>query len=160
MGLFDLFKKKKKHIYCARCKKITEDETKWIGSHRFCEKCAASKHSLEQQLIQIDSIIINVIAERHLNSQPAFINEIKEKAVCFLKNYITDSNHSFTFYWSEYPMGATHSKEFRKIDSVWCIYQYDYDKTPREKKTPYPNINDDNILESFIRVLLDEDKYR
>ena len=45
MGLFDIFKKKavapQKTFMCARCKKeITDEETKWIGNHRFCNKCA------------------------------------------------------------------------------------------------------------------------
>ncbi len=46
MGLFDIFKEKtpveQRKIYtCARCKKeITDEETKWIGKHRFCNKCA------------------------------------------------------------------------------------------------------------------------
>ena len=48
MGLFDIFKKKAlveqpKTYICARCKKeITDSESKWIGNHRFCVKCAAS----------------------------------------------------------------------------------------------------------------------
>ena len=42
MGLFNLFKKKEKTYICARCKKeITDAESKWIGSHRFCSDCAA-----------------------------------------------------------------------------------------------------------------------
>ncbi len=64
MGLFDIFKKKtpveQRKIYtCARCKKeITDEETKWIGNHRFCNKCAtptkadtnAIQHSSPQSL--------------------------------------------------------------------------------------------------------------
>lgn len=42
MGLFDLFRQKgDKVIHCARCKsEITEDESEWIGNHRFCKACA------------------------------------------------------------------------------------------------------------------------
>lgn len=52
MGLFDIFKKKKQEQHhkitaqpethlCARCKKgITDEESEWIGNHRFCKKCA------------------------------------------------------------------------------------------------------------------------
>ena len=47
MGLFDMFKKKadapQKTLICARCKKeITDEESKWIGNHRFCTDCAAA----------------------------------------------------------------------------------------------------------------------
>ena len=50
MGLFDIFKKKavapQKTFMCARCKKeITDEETKWIGNHRFCRDCAAPPKS-------------------------------------------------------------------------------------------------------------------
>ena len=46
MGSFDAFKKKadapQKTLICARCKKeITDEESKWIGNHRFCKDCAA-----------------------------------------------------------------------------------------------------------------------
>ena len=34
--------KQTKTYICARCKKeITDDESKWIGNHRFCKDCAA-----------------------------------------------------------------------------------------------------------------------
>ena len=58
MGLFDIFKKKspKQHhnitaqpetYICARCnKKITDEESEWIGNHRFCSNCAAPPKSV------------------------------------------------------------------------------------------------------------------
>ena len=114
---------------------------------------------LEQQLSQIDLIIDNAIKKRQNACSSDFLEKIKKQAESFLKGYILDPTLSFTFYWSEYPMGATHSKEFTKIDSVWCVYQYDYDKQPPEKITEYPNINDDNFLEGFVEVLLTENDH-
>ena len=114
---------------------------------------------LEQQLSQIDLIIDNTIKKRQNDCSSDFLEKIKNQAESFLKGYILDPTHSFIFYWSEYPMGATHSKEFRRINSVWCVYQYDYDKQPRERKTEYPDISDDNFLEGFIEVLLTENHF-
>ena len=48
MGLFDIFKKgqSKAICKCARCKKeISEDESQWIGNHRFCKSCASPKRN-------------------------------------------------------------------------------------------------------------------
>ena len=111
---------------------------------------------LEQQLSQIDSIIDNTINKRQNAYSSDFLEKTKEEAETFMKGYILDPMHSFTFYWSEYPMGAIHSKEFRRINSVWCVYQYDYDKQPPERRTEYPDINDDNILEGLVEILLTE----
>ena len=57
MKLFDIFKKKadapQKTFICARCKKeITDDESKWIGNHRFCNNCATpiKKATITQEM--------------------------------------------------------------------------------------------------------------
>lgn len=113
-------------------------------------------HILEQQLAQIDTIIDNTIKKQQNVCTSGCLEKIRKEAELFLKYYIFDPRYSFTFYWSEYPMGAIHCKEFRRIDSVWCVYQYDYNKRPSERITEYPNINDDNLLEGFVEVLLTE----
>lgn len=94
------------------------------------------------------------------NAKKASLFEISMQTTDFVEKYNANPHHSHTFYWSEYPMGATHSKELRKIDSVWTVHQYDHDKMPSSRYTPYPDMNDDNILESFIRILLNESKYK
>ncbi len=148
-------------------KALSENENQLIKTERPCSILTNKDETfnidrmciLEQQLSQIDLIIDHTIKKRQNDCSSDFLEKIKNQAESFLKGYILDPTRSFTFYWSEYPMGATHSKEFTKIDSVWCVYQYDYDKQPPERITEYPDINDDNFLEGFVEVLLTENHF-
>ncbi len=143
-------------------KAVSENETK-LKVERPCSILTNQDASfntdrirtLEQQLFQIDTIIDNAI-KKNKNCSAYCLAKIKKQAESFLRGYILDPTHSIIFYWSEYPMGATHSKEFIRINSVWCVRQYDYDRQPRERIDEYPNINNENLLEKFVEILLTE----
>ena len=95
MGLFNLFNKKsivtQKTYTCARCKKeITDAETKWIGNHRFCNKCAAptkANNSIqtEKKIIDNSSTIhpqkISAINKCALQKETTIRNPVKIECV-------------------------------------------------------------------------------
>ena len=166
------------HRFCVNCaappknitfeKAISENENK-LKEERPCSILTNKDEFfnrermriLEQQLSQIDAIIDNAIKKQQKACSVDCLAKIKKQAEFFFRRYILDPKDAiFTFYWSEYPMGATHCKEFRRINSVWCVYQYDYDRRPGERIIEYPNINDNNFLESFVEILLTESDYK
>jgi len=118
------------------------------------------KDLIEKQLSQVDLIVDTVLAGKNSILSDDAVAEIKKETSDFARRYSADPRYIYTFYWSEVRMGATHRKELYKIDRVWTVEQYDYNKTPSTRRTPYPNMNDDNLLESFVKILLDENEYK
>ena len=67
-------------------------------------------------------------------------------AIEFIKNN-KNNNSIMDFYYSEYPMGAIHSKSIRRKNTEWFLEQYDYDKKPQLKSVM---LSSDSFIEDFI----------
>lgn len=113
--------------------------------------------TLKKQLDNIDVIIDRVLRKRKFVYSADTIEGLRDSASNFVKQYIDNERAFYTFYWSEYPMGAIHNRLFIKDNGIWCVSQYDFDKKPKENITQYPEINDENFLEHFLEVLLNNE---
>ena len=102
------------------------------------------------QLDRIDDVLANWQKQNNVQLQDDIIatikNEINE-AVEFIKTH-TDGGR-MDFYFSEYPMGAVHSKGIIFSNGEWLLTKTDYDKKP-----PYKSIKLSNcgFIEAFIEI--------
>ena len=154
-----MFKKKEKTFLCTRCHKeihtpqLSEEHNKCL-----CSNCVEQIKIISKQKDEVEWIINEYISLNKIRLTTSFVEKIKIKVEKFLTEYIKNEKSYYVFYWSEYPMGAIHNKVLMKIESTWYIIQDDYDKKPREKRTPYPQITDENLARYLVEFIIDEGK--
>ena len=122
MGLFDMFKKKadapQKTLTCARCKKeISDEESKWIGNHRFCTDCAAPP-----------KVATNKVPVKSKKDKPSGTGKLLNSLSCCKSNIISlDSEDYIIYYRIQFES---------KCDKMIITYQVD-DKTAYAKGVLY-----------------------
>ena len=119
-------------------------------------KCVEQVGLINKQIEIVEKIVDEYVSCNNLNLSPCFIENVKTRVKNFLLEYRDNPNRYYVFYWSEYPMGAIHNKVLIKIDSIWHIVQDDYDKKPSEKRTPFPEINDENLVTYLVKFIIEE----
>ena len=144
---------------CARCHKeihthqLTEEHNRCL-----CSNCVESIKILSKQKDEVEEIINEYISSNKVRLTTSFVEKIKKKVEQFLTEYNNNEKSYYVFYWSEYPMGAIHNKVLMKLESTWYIIHDDYDEKPREKRTPYPQITDENLARYLVKFIIDEGK--
>lgn len=138
---------------CTRCRAELRD-----SENNLCEDCVGVIEVLQPQLDRIDATVDQLLNNPELLSEASHMDsgKLKEKARHFLEDYTHHAEPVFFFYYSEYPMGATHCKSFSKYQGIWYVRQYDYNKKPEETSYDCPQITDENIGEEFVRLLIKE----
>jgi len=121
-----------------------------------CGECVEQVGLINKQIEIVEKIVDEYVSCNNLNLSPCFIENVKTRVKNFLLEYRDNPNRYYVFYWSEYPMGAIHNKVLIKIDSIWHIVQDDYDKKPSEKRTPFPEINDENLVTYLVKFIIEE----
>jgi len=142
---------------CSRCgKELPENQLIEQYNKCLCGECVEQVGLINKQIEIVEKIVDEYVSCNNLNLSPCFIENVKTRVKNFLLEYRDNPNRYYVFYWSEYPMGAIHNKVLIKIDSIWHIVQDDYDKKPSEKRTPFPEINDENLVTYLVKFIIEE----
>ena len=98
----------KRHLTCARCKRsILDENTVWIGSHRFCPDCAQSHAKAQEARVQMQKTeqaqkIVNVLVPTQKHKETStpqtdgrYPTCAKCKRIVFDKNAVWMDSHRF-----------------------------------------------------------------
>ena len=142
---------------CSRCRKeLPENQLIEQYNKCLCGECVEQVRLINKQIEIAEKIVDEYIFCNNLSLSSLFIENVKTRVKNFLTEYLDNPQNYYVFYWSEYPMGAIHNKVLIKIDSIWHIVQDDYDQKPREKRIPFPEINDKNLVTYLVKFIIEE----
>lgn len=147
-------------LHCDRCRtRLTNDNIVLEKDAYLCTECAEKIQWLKKRSAEIDKIVASVIAESGVDVSAAGADRIKCSAEKFIRGYIKTRTLVYMIYDFSTEDNFVSLKYFEKDkeNDIWYVYYKNSTKETEQAKTYYPEINEENLIEEFIKILINEE---